>query len=73
MSLTFSIRLNNDLAVRELIRIAKTAEDHGFDQIWVSKRPVPALRTHHSRRDCPAHQGDQDRVRDPEPVFDPSL
>jgi len=36
MSLTFSIRLNNDLAVRELIRIAKTAEDHGFDQIWVS-------------------------------------
>ncbi|BBG00077.1 MULTISPECIES: LLM class flavin-dependent oxidoreductase [Pseudonocardia] len=36
MSLTFSIRLNNDLEVRTLIDIARVAEAHGFDQIWVS-------------------------------------
>ena len=32
----FSIRLNNDLPVREYIRLACAAEAAGFDQFWVS-------------------------------------
>ncbi|WP_051579751.1 LLM class flavin-dependent oxidoreductase [Pseudonocardia acaciae] len=36
MSVTTSIRLNNDLDVETLTRIARTAERHGFDQMWVS-------------------------------------
>jgi 5,10-methylenetetrahydromethanopterin reductase len=32
----FSIRLNNDLPVADYIRLARIAEDVGFDQFWVS-------------------------------------
>jgi 5,10-methylenetetrahydromethanopterin reductase len=32
----FSIRLNNDLAVAEYVRLARAAERAGFDQFWVS-------------------------------------
>lgn len=32
----FSIRLNNDLPVKEYIRLAQAAETAGFDQFWVS-------------------------------------
>lgn len=32
----FSIRLNNDLPVALLAEVARAAEEHGFDQIWVS-------------------------------------
>ena len=32
----FSIRLNNDLALADYIRLAQTAEAVGFDQFWVS-------------------------------------
>ncbi len=43
----FSIRLNNDLPVRDYIRMAQLAEDAGFDQFWVSNdlflRSAPAI------------------------------
>lgn len=32
----FSLRLNNDLTVREYVALAQAAEAVGFDQIWVS-------------------------------------
>lgn len=32
----FSLRINNDLPLKEYIDIAKMAEDLGFDQIWVA-------------------------------------
>lgn len=32
----FSLRLNNDLPVREYVAMAKAAEEAGFDQFWVS-------------------------------------
>jgi 5,10-methylenetetrahydromethanopterin reductase len=32
----FSLRLNNDLAVNDYIRLAQRAESAGFDQFWVS-------------------------------------
>ena len=32
----FSIRLNNDLPVRDYVRLAQAAEAVGFDQFWVS-------------------------------------
>jgi 5,10-methylenetetrahydromethanopterin reductase len=32
----FSLRLNNDLAVSDYIRLAQRAESGGFDQFWVS-------------------------------------
>lgn len=32
----FSIRLNNDLTIREYIRLAQKAESLGFDQLWIS-------------------------------------
>jgi 5,10-methylenetetrahydromethanopterin reductase len=32
----FSIRLNNDLPVRDYVELARLAEAAGFDQIWVS-------------------------------------
>jgi 5,10-methylenetetrahydromethanopterin reductase len=32
----FSIRLNNDLPVREYVALARAAEAAGFDQLWVS-------------------------------------
>lgn len=32
----FSIRLNNDLRVAEYVELAQIAEEHGFDQFWVS-------------------------------------
>lgn len=32
----FSIRLNNDLPVKEYVELAQIAEEAGFDQIWVS-------------------------------------
>lgn len=35
-SMIFSIRLNNDLTLREYITLAQAAEKFGFDQFWVS-------------------------------------
>ena len=35
-SLTFSLRLNNDIDVRTFVEMAVVAEDLGFDQIWLS-------------------------------------
>ncbi|MCS6872043.1 MAG: LLM class flavin-dependent oxidoreductase [Anaerolineae bacterium] len=32
----FSLRLNNNLPVRECVRLARAAEQAGFDQFWVS-------------------------------------
>lgn len=32
----FSVRLNNDLPVAEYVRLARAAEEVGFDQFWVS-------------------------------------
>jgi len=32
----FSIRLNNDLAVSDYVRLARAAEESGFDQFWIS-------------------------------------
>lgn len=32
----FSIRLNNDLPVREYVTLAQAAEEAGFDQFWIS-------------------------------------
>ncbi|GGM13950.1 LLM class flavin-dependent oxidoreductase [Nakamurella endophytica] len=43
----FSVRVNNDLPADELFRLATTAQEHGFDQLWVSNdlllRSAPAL------------------------------
>ena len=36
MSLTFSVRFNNDVSPAEYVRLAALAEESGFDQIWVS-------------------------------------
>jgi 5,10-methylenetetrahydromethanopterin reductase len=45
----FSIRLNNDLPIRDYARLARAAEAAGFDQIWVSHdlflRSAPVLLT----------------------------
>lgn len=45
----FSIRLNNDLPVREYVRLARAAEAVGFDQFWVSHdlflRSAPVILT----------------------------
>lgn len=45
--LRFSLRLNNDLPVGELVDIAVAAENHGFDQLWISNdlllRSAPVL------------------------------
>lgn len=45
----FSLRLNNDLPVRDYIRLAQTAEAAGFDQFWVSDdlflRSAPVILT----------------------------
>jgi 5,10-methylenetetrahydromethanopterin reductase len=45
----FSIRLNNDVPVERFVRIASLAEEHGFDQVWVSHdlfwRSAPVLVT----------------------------
>jgi 5,10-methylenetetrahydromethanopterin reductase len=42
-----SLRLNNDVAVDELVELAAAAEDLGFDQLWVSNdlffRSAPVL------------------------------
>lgn len=32
----FSLRLNNDLPVHEYVRLARAAEEVGFEQFWVS-------------------------------------
>ena len=32
----FSLRLNNDLPVRDYIALAQAAEAAGFDQLWIS-------------------------------------
>jgi 5,10-methylenetetrahydromethanopterin reductase len=44
-----SVRLNNDLPVKRFVRIAALAEEHGFDQLWVSHdlfwRSAPVLLT----------------------------
>ncbi|WP_088315623.1 LLM class flavin-dependent oxidoreductase [Kineosporia sp. R_H_3] len=43
----FSLRLNNDVAPDDLVLLARTAEDLGFDQLWVSNdlflRSAPVL------------------------------
>lgn len=36
MSLTFSVRFNNDVSPAEYVRLAALAEESGFDQIWLS-------------------------------------
>lgn len=36
MAMRFSLRLNNDLPLADLIALAQTAETVGFDQFWVS-------------------------------------
>jgi 5,10-methylenetetrahydromethanopterin reductase len=45
----FSLRLNNDLAVRDYVRLAQRAESAGFDQFWVSNdlflRSCPVILT----------------------------
>jgi 5,10-methylenetetrahydromethanopterin reductase len=45
----FSLRLNNDLPVAQYLALARTAEDAGFDQFWISNdlflRSSPALLT----------------------------
>lgn len=45
--LRFSVRVNNDVPVAELIELARAVEDAGFDQLWVSNdlflRSAPAL------------------------------
>src|SRR5688500_15109421 len=44
-----SLRLNNDLAPAQYIALARAAERHGFDQIWISNdlflRSAPVLLT----------------------------
>lgn len=43
----FSLRLNNDLPVAEYVRLARAAEQAGFDQFWVShdlfQRSAPVI------------------------------
>jgi 5,10-methylenetetrahydromethanopterin reductase len=43
----FSVRVNNDLSVEDLLAVAISAESAGFDQVWVSNdlfmRSAPAL------------------------------
>ncbi len=43
----FSLRLNNDLPVRQFAELAAAADDAGFDQVWVSHdlffRSAPVL------------------------------
>lgn len=53
----FSLRLNNDLTVREYVELAQIAEEVGFDQFWVSDdlflRSAPVILTAvalHTRR-----------------------
>lgn len=45
----FSLRLNNDLTVRDYVRLAQLAEEAGFDQFWVSNdlflRSAPVILT----------------------------
>ena len=45
----FSLRLNNDLPVRDYVRLAQLAEEAGFDQFWVSNdlflRSAPVILT----------------------------
>jgi 5,10-methylenetetrahydromethanopterin reductase len=45
----FSLRLNNDLPIKEYVRLAQVAEEAGFDQFWVSHdlflRSSPAILT----------------------------
>lgn len=45
----FSLRVNNDVSVDGFGEIARAAERHGFDQVWVSNdlflRPAPVLLT----------------------------
>ncbi|HEX2622995.1 MAG TPA: LLM class flavin-dependent oxidoreductase [Phototrophicaceae bacterium] len=45
----FSLRLNNDLPVKEYVRLAQLAESVGFDQFWVSHdlflRSAPVILT----------------------------
>ncbi len=45
----FSLRLNNDLPVRDYVHLARLAEDAGFDQFWVSDdlflRSAPVILT----------------------------
>ena len=36
MTMRFSLRLNNDLAVSQYVELARQAESLGFDQFWVS-------------------------------------
>src|SRR5439155_11151666 len=36
VSIKFSLRLNNDLPVRDYVALARAAEAGGFDQFWVS-------------------------------------
>ena len=36
MDLRFSVRFNNDVSPASFARLAALAEEHGFDQIWVS-------------------------------------
>ncbi|MBN2470105.1 MAG: LLM class flavin-dependent oxidoreductase [Anaerolineae bacterium] len=49
MALKFSLRLNNDLPVREYVTLAQAAEQAGFDQFWVSNdlflRSAPVILT----------------------------
>lgn len=46
-AVTFSLRLNNDLPVREFTDLASAADEGGFDQVWVSHdlfwRSAPVL------------------------------
>ena len=45
----FSLRLNNDLPVGEFVGLCRLAEQHGFDQVWVSHdlflRSAPVMLT----------------------------
>ena len=45
----FSLRVNNDVTVEQFVDIARSAEAHGFDQLWVSNdlflRSAPVLLT----------------------------
>lgn len=47
--LRFSIRVNNDLPVDRLVALARIADAHGFDQVWLSNdlflRSAPVLLT----------------------------
>lgn len=49
MALKFSLRLNNDRPAREVVTLARTAEEAGFDQFWVSNdlflRSAPVILT----------------------------